>query len=301
MAPARLTTTNGSGDWITPYPPYPKSIRLVLRTRMFRKTMVDTGVGDEPEWIKRMMDGWEADVISLLDTLNGGTWTERTVMADINRECAQRGHTVFIYPREYSPAKTPSGGKDELEILDLVLNSAVDGNTHSGLIPAGGEAAWVYFDPATWRADSFIRQEAAIVNPAKFGGVGMEPRTVLLHELVHADRRVKGITDRTRTKNTDYVNLEEFTAVLVSNIATSERDPSTPLRYGERTFLAMSAQHKTSAGFLRNPEHADIVKQLVARDSALSRNIGNSPTQNPFNPFRRAVKGALWPAPRADW
>ena len=46
MAPRRLMTTDGSGDWVTPYPTCP-SIHLIVKTRMFRSTLIATGVGSE--------------------------------------------------------------------------------------------------------------------------------------------------------------------------------------------------------------------------------------------------------------
>jgi hypothetical protein len=162
-------------------------------------------------------------------------------------------------------------------------------------------SAFIYFDPDAWGGGSFMRQEAGIVNPAKYGGVGMEPAEVLFHELVHAVRRLKGVTDRTRTTTTDYVSLEEFTAVLVTNIVISEKNRFTALRYGERTFISMPDRYKTSAGFLRNAEHADLVNRIIARDVTLPREIASSPVANPFNPFRRILRGALWSGPGADW
>jgi hypothetical protein len=81
----------------------------------------------------------------------------------------------------------------------------------------------------------------------------------------------------------------------------NEKNQFAPLRYGERTFIAMPEQYKTSAGFLQNAEHADLVKRIIARDAALPRDISISPIFNPFNPFRRSLRGALWAAPRADW
>jgi Effector protein len=301
MAPKRLMTTDGSGDWVTPYPASP-SIHLIVKTRMFRSTLIATGVGDNPDWVERLKEGWETKVIELLDSISNGTWTQKIVMAAIKRRCGEKGYEVVFYPREYHPKNTPSKGLNELEVIDQYLNSAADGNTRGGTsAPPEGETAFVYFDPDPWRADSFMRQEAAIMNPAKFGGVGMEPRDVLFHELVHALRRLKGVTDRTPTTTRDYVNLEEFTAVLVTNIAISENNQFAPLRYGERTFIAMPERYKTSAGFLQNAENADLVKRIIARDFTLPREIANSPTPNPFNPFRRSLRGALWAAPRADW
>jgi hypothetical protein len=301
MAPKRLLTTDGSGDWVTPYPASP-SIRLICMTRMFRSSMVSTGVGDNPDWVERMKESWETKVIDLLDTISNGTWTQKAVMTSIKLRCAAKPYEVLIFPRSYRPENTPSKGLNELEVIDQYMNSATDGNTHGGIgVPQEGETAFIYFDPDTWRADSIMRQEAATVNPAKFGGVGMEPADVLFHELVHAVRRLKGVTDRTPTVTADYVSLEEFTAVLVTNIVISEKNRFTPLRYGERTFLAMPEQYKTSAGFLRNAEHADLVKRIVARDGTLTREIANSPVPNPFNPFRRSLRGALWSGPGADW
>jgi hypothetical protein len=301
MAPRRLMTTDGSGDWITPYPASP-SIDLIVKTRMFGSTLIATGVGDNPDWVERLKEGWETKVIELLDSISNGTWAQKAVMAAIKRRCEDKHYKVHIYPREYHPKNTPSKGLDELEVIDQYLNSAADGNTRGGTsVPPEGETAFIYFDPDPWRADSFMRQEAATMNPAKFGGVGMEPEDILFHELVHAVRRLRGVTDRTPTTTHDYVNLEEFTAVLVTNVAINEKNQFAPLRYGERTFIAMPDQYKTSAGFLRNAEHADLVKRIIARDATLPRDIANSPNLNPFNPFRRQLRGALWPAPRADW
>jgi hypothetical protein len=81
----------------------------------------------------------------------------------------------------------------------------------------------------------------------------------------------------------------------------SERNPFAPLRYGERTFISMPPQYQTSGGFLGNNEHIDLVKKIIARDPELPRDIANSPVVNPFNPFRRRYRGALWPAPKAEW
>ena len=299
MAPNRILTQDGSGDWITPYPPSPL-IKLVLRTRMFASTLKATGVGVESDWTERLKEGWETKVLAILDGLSNGTWTQKAVMAAIKKRTEETRFSIFIFPREYHPKNTPSGGKDELEIIDQYMNSAADGDSKDA-VPPGGEPCRVYFDPDPWQSDSIIRQEAELLNPSKFGGVGMEPETVLFHELVHAIRRLKGTTDRTKTKTSDYVNLEEFTAVLIANIATSEKNHNAKLRYCERTFVAMPEPYKTSEGFLRKPEHAELIKKIVDRDPSLARDIAGSPIPNPFNPIRRHLKGALWPAPRAAW
>ena len=77
MAPNRIIAKDG---WITPYTPCP-SIHLVVPTASFAATMQVTGVGNNPEWVERMKEGWETDVLALLDTLLKGTWTQKIVFA----------------------------------------------------------------------------------------------------------------------------------------------------------------------------------------------------------------------------
>lgn len=292
-------TSDGSGDWITPYPAMP-CIRLVLRTRSFRSTLIDTGVGDNPDWTERMKEGWESSVIDVLDSLRAGSWTQKVVLGAIQNRCAQKNYRVYINPRETHPQNTASKGTNELEILDQILNSAATGNS-TQQVPQDGETAYIYYEPHSWRADSFIRQEAELVNPSRFGGVGMEPDQVLFHELVHAVRRLSGTTDRTPTQNRDYVNLEEFAAVLFTNISMNEKNPFAPLRYCERSFIAMSPQYQTSASFLKNSEHHDLVGRIVRKDPQLTQSVANSNVHNPFNPLRRYLRGAVWKDRWADW
>jgi hypothetical protein len=102
-------TTDGSGDWITPYPASP-SIDLIVKTRMFRSTLIATGVGDNPDWVERMKESWETKVIEHLDAINSGTLTQRTTMAAIRRRCEEKPYKVHIFPREYHPRNTPSTG-----------------------------------------------------------------------------------------------------------------------------------------------------------------------------------------------
>src|SRR5215475_1457079 len=299
--PQRLMTTDGSRDWVTLYPAIP-DIHLIVKTRMFRDTLIATGVGVESDWVDRLCQAWETKVIELLDSLVNGTYVQKAVMSAIKQRCADKKYKVIIYPREYHPRNTPSGGTNEYEVIDQILNSAADGATKGGIgVPAQGESAIVYFDPEPWRSDSFVRQEAFIVDPNRWGGVGMEADQNLLHELVHALRRLRGVTDRTPTKTYAYRNLEEFACVLITNIATNEKNPGTPLRNGERAFVAMPPEYRTSAGYLQNPEHRDLVKKIVDRDPNFARDIANSPYPNPFNPVRRHLRGALWSGQMADW
>jgi hypothetical protein len=196
----------------------------------------------------------------------------------------------------YRLDKLPSKGTNEGEVINLYPNSVT-----SGPVSPGGDSPAIYFDPSTWRSDSIIRQDAEITNPGRFGGVGMEPGDNLFHELVHAERRLKGIRDRTGTLTPAYNCVEEFAAVLFTNIAMSEKEPFRVLRYSETTFTAMPPQYRTSKGHLDNAEHVDLIKRIQNQDSMLFRRVAASPAPNPFNPVRRLVKGALWKGQMADW
>jgi len=291
-APKRIMAKDG---WITPYPACP-SIRLVVPTASFAASMRSTGVGDNPVWVERMKEGWETEILALLDTLFNGTWTQKVIFSEIKARCELKKFEVLIFPRVYRPEKLPSKGVDEGEVVNLYMNSVT-----SGSVSLDGENAFIYFDPDTWRSDSIMRQFAETTNPGRFGGVGMEPGDNLFHELVHAQRRLKGIRDRTPTLTPAYNCVEEFAAVLFTNIAINEQNPFRELRYCETTFTPMPPQYKTSKGYLGNAEHVDLIKKIQTQDPLLFPRIAASANPNPFNPIRRFLKGALWKGQMADW
>ncbi len=291
-APQRIMAKDG---WITPYPACP-CIRLIVPTASFAASMRSTGVGDNPVWVERMKEGWEKDVLALLDTFFNGTWTQKAIFSEIKARCELKKFEVLIFPRVYRPERLPSKGADEGEIVNLYMNAVT-----SGPVSPNGENAFIYFDPDTWRAESIMRQVAEITNPGRFGGAGMEPGDNLFHELLHAQRRLKGIRDRTATRTPAYNCVEEFAAVLITNIAMSEQNPHRVLRYCETTFMPMPPQYRTSKGYLENAEHVELIKKIQTQDANLFFRVANSPNLNPFNPIRRFQRGALWKGQMADW
>jgi hypothetical protein len=140
-----------------------------------------------------------------------------------------------------------------------------------------------------------------VVLTNRFGGAGMEPGDNLFHELVHAERRLKGIRDRTGTRTPAYNCVEEFAAVLFTNIAISEKASFRFLRYCETTFMPMPPQYKTSKGYLENDEHVELIKKIQTQDPSLCSRVAASVQANPFNPVRRLYRGQLWNGQMADW
>ena len=273
--------------WITPYAACP-CIRLIVPTASFAASLQSTGVGNNPDWVERMKEGWETDILALLDTLINGAWTQKAVFSEIRARCESTKFHVYIFPRVYRPEKLPSKGADEGQVINLYMNSVT-----SGPVSPGGDSPAIYFDPATWRSDSIIRQMAEITNPGRFGGAGEEPGDNLFHELIHAERRLKGIRDRTRTLTPAYNCVEEFAAVLFTNIAISEKEPLRVLRYSETTFTAMPPQYRTSKGYLNSAEHVDLIKKIQSQDFSLFRRVADFPAPNPFNPVRRFFEGRI--------
>ncbi len=321
MAPARIRKGN---DWVTPFTPCP-SIQLAVHAATFENNLHTTGVIVETatefapkttaqqkrEWVERLMEGWESDMLALLGRLHGGTWTQRVVLAEIERRCASAKRHVTIWPRRYHAAIVQTIRTDS-DVVDMYLNASESGRETSLTGPsklanserniAGpGDSAIIEFDPSVWGGGSLVRDLAQSGNPTQYSGAGMEAEDVLFHELIHALRSLKGVSDRRRTETADYVSVEEFAACLITNITLNEKNPRGPLRYGEINFKPMPEPFRTSAGYLRHTEHVDLIRRLYGQDVSLMHNIAGSPHQNPFNPIRRYLRGAVFPAPMTDW
>lgn len=147
---------------------------------------------------------------------------------------------VVIRPRAIPD---PSPDEDELERFYQATtspSSQVDA-THAGeAAPAPGKEP--YEDPTKGSgqgSDALIEfnpgvyQDAMGAKPGNASGqmywarVGRSDR-VLLHELVHAMSDVAGVNAKTMTGPDGYDNLEEFTAIVISNVYAAETSGGTP-------------------------------------------------------------------------
>ena len=135
------------------------------------------------------------------------------------------------------------------------------------------------------------------------GHAGREPGLlqdeVLLHELVHAGRLLDGFAQVNQTlepdpdapamyanaDNAPYENVEEFAAILVSNIYLSEKGQKA-LRAshgGKKYDSILPAVQSTSEGFLENPNNRALVKMYCETDR-LAPQLAT--VDVPFNPVR---------------
>src|SRR5262249_48451504 len=129
--------------------------------------------------------------------------------------------------------------------------------------------------------------------PSMWGGpFAGGPDDVLLHELVHAMRQVQGgmLALPTSGGNAGYDNDEEFLAILLTNIALSEKDPFAPLRRDHQGHVKLPDAEATSRGFLENSDQTDNlfwIQFLFPQESDLFFQVAASPYAgfNPINEF----------------
>jgi hypothetical protein len=119
------------------------------------------------------------------------------------------------------------------------------------------------------------------------------PDSCLVHELVHALRMAQGLRNMIPTKDPDWMNEEEFWAVVVQNVYLSAGG-GMRLRDGYHSEILMVAPKNTSAGFLDHEtkysgkfikEHLGIFTKHATTWGQVYTGLGLVGTAR-FNPFR---------------
>jgi hypothetical protein len=156
-----------------------------------------------------------------------------------------------------------------------------------------------------------VNQIEIVYSPVVFGvnscnGPGFRADEFLLHELVHAYRRLKNKTIKISGLQIDdfvYTNFEEFASILYVNIYMSAKSRGA-LRKHHLDNTALSPALSTSRGFFQNQKkHARQVHDLICEDyhycQTYVRKDGG--VFNPVDYFLRnstEVTGMIeWPAP----
>ena len=137
--------------------------------------------------------------------------------------------------------------------------------------------------------DNAFRGVANQMFPGRYGPYGTSPSEALLHELVHAMRTIKGMTDLTPTGPPFNDTIEEFVAVLVTNIHTGELTPG-GLRAGHTGFMSMQPNWTTSQGFLSDRNNRDLVTYFIRQDSSFCNTLAQTVYVNSFNPIRLLLR-----------
>ena len=126
---------------------------------------------------------------------------------------------------------------------------------------------------------------------------------ILIHELVHTGRKLDGIYKHIETEGAAarYDNLEDFIAILLTNIYMSEKGKKVfrgshgSTRIARDDHVILSKEESTSLGFLNVKDNYSIVAAFCEKDRLAP---GFMMLDVPFNPIRAYVRtrGAFAPA-----
>jgi hypothetical protein len=139
-----------------------------------------------------------------------------------------------------------------------------------------GSGVTIWFNPDTWTGPA-----KAGVDPANH----MQPDDVLFHECVHAYRFIRG---KGTAKSMDFFkNLEEFYAVLLTNIYVADLKRERDLRGSHRLpFEALGAEKRFAAPQLSEKlfyfQFSDEIDDLCRKMSELTTPLSGLPTWNPL-------------------
>jgi hypothetical protein len=116
-------------------------------------------------------------------------------------------------------------------------------------------------------------------------GPGGTPDEILLHEMLHAYRRVKGtfFLQNFTKKDKSFDTSEEIFAIILTNIYLSEKGKIS-LRKDHADFSELPAKWSTSEGMMNDPDFNEWVGKFWSSDNELASQIARSNAV--FNPFK---------------
>jgi hypothetical protein len=220
---------------------------------------------------------WERDVLGILDGLYlhsqvGRMLFDACQMAGSNRKTGQEERKLVISPYTY---------KDEKKMG--VCNAYEQGNPTGWDVfveritrdTAGGYSVIVHYDKQRWTS-------GGPCGPAP-GRAGAAADEALLHEMLHGLRDLAGQDDNAQKLAGGWDTLEEFYAILITNIYMSERGRM-QLRKDHHGYQPLEKNLSTSTGFLTKLEHLRWLSWLVNRNAVFLRRVADVVTS--FNPIR---------------
>jgi hypothetical protein len=262
---------------------------IVITGTIIRYTAKPKGEKGPPDSVEMQVDGYETEIMILLSRLRW-SWTGWALIKDIWRT----SKTMLIIPwnelpyldnREWKGFNATSGSVYVPKIDDKpgpVNMDQVYGT-------AAGNNALVRFNPAMWNGDS-LATVGFITKPADFKqapGVGKDE--ILLHEMVHGLRQIRGTTDQhTPVDAPKMTTVEEFMAIVVSNVYRSELNRP-GLRADHEGFSALPAEQEDPQVFLNVPgsggeSNLSRMQQFKRENPNLFADLKQSPAK--FNPFK---------------
>jgi hypothetical protein len=123
------------------------------------------------------------------------------------------------------------------------------------------------------------------------GAYGSKADEVLCHELVHAYRDMRGLSNPVPTSGHVlwyYLNEEEWLAILITNIYISAKNShKNELRADHQANTELKAPLNSSVGFLNNQDHRRLVQKYWLQEMRLYFSLAN--VFAPYNPIYEFV------------
>lgn len=230
---------------------------------------------------KRQVDNYERKVTALLFSL-WNTYSSAWIMYEIATATHKR---VEIKPPQFSPFDNASGGDLDAKTGTKDSNyvdASKRGTQGKTCLPekksdevegtGKGADAIIAFRPERW--------SGGIPKINGREGPGSAADEILIHELVHASRIVRGVRNSCFGAPRGWNDYEEFVAITLCNVFSSENNRG--LRFGHSNFQPLPVEEATSVKFLEKYRYylAPISSDHPHLFAALNRAPGI-----PFNPF----------------
>jgi hypothetical protein len=185
-------------------------------------------------------------------------------------------------PGENTTAVTPAGYPIFSGTVDDPYTPVDERSQIVGTGTGGGTDVDLHFSPEMWVSGT---------------GPCTQPDEILFHEMLHGLREMQGEYDPMPTGPQDklYDNVEEFLAILMTNIYVSEKSPALGvLCGGHHGSQVLPAGESTSDGFLlNNAENLLWIKFLYVQEMGYFLAVASN-VMAPFNPLREYVTNMLF-------
>jgi hypothetical protein len=255
-------------------------------------TFRPNNTGGPPDYTEMTVEGYETEVMLLLSRLRW-SFTGWALLMDIWR---MKHKTMLIIPWSELPYIDPADGNWKgfnATANNVVLPKLVDGPVDMDNLKAGYDDSkhnsLVRYNPWMWNAEA-VAGVGFIPKAADFKSApGVLKDEILLHEMVHALRRMRNTVDNHKPLDQPrYDTVEEFMAIVVSNVYRSEMNRP-GLRADHHGFTALPPAQENAQAFLDAPgKGADSNKSRMQEFKKDNPDFFNDLKKSPakFNPFK---------------
>jgi hypothetical protein len=210
--------------------------------------------GLPPDSVEMTVEGYETEIMILLSKLRW-SWTGWALVNDIFR--LRNDRSMLIIPWNELPYIDPA--THNWEGFNATAGAVTFPKLQNGPVDMGqvkkaaydqGRNTLVRYNPGMWVPEA-VAAVGFIPKAADFKQApGVEKDEILLHEMVHGLRQMRGTTDFHKPADfPHYDTVEEFIAIVVSNVYRSENNRP-GLRQDHWGFSKLPAEQEDPKKFL---------------------------------------------------